>query len=131
MFFGYSRGLTSSRSLELACKESIIFIALACNHQSGQSTIAAFISSIDKEVESLFTNILLVCEEGGLLGGPHLRLDRLKLSSNAAKEWGGDSISDLQKKQEALERKGEELYGNTERWMNEKRSADQRSNILV
>ena len=46
----------------------------------------------------------MVCEEEGLLGGTHFSLDGLKLSSNAAKEWSG-TFSDLQKKQEALNRK--------------------------
>ena len=107
VLFGYSRGLISSRSLERACRENVIFMALACHHKPDHSTIASFISSIDKEIETLFTKVLLICEEEGLLGGTHLSLDGLKLSSNAAKEWSG-KFSDLKKKQEALERKVEE-----------------------
>jgi hypothetical protein len=49
----------------------------------------------------------MVCEEEGLLGGTHFSLDGLKLSSNAAKEWSG-TFADLNKKQEALERKVKE-----------------------
>ena len=118
VLFGYSRGLISSRSLERACRENITFMALACYHKPDHSTIAAFISSINKEIESLFTKVLLVCEEEGLLGGTHLSLDGLKLSSNAAKEWSG-TISDLKKKQEALERRVEEA-------VREHRAADKR-----
>jgi len=118
VLFGYSRGLISSRSLERACRENVTFMALACYHKPDHSTIAAFISSIDKEIESLFSKVLLVCEEEGLLGGTHLSLDGLKLSSNAAKEWSG-TFSDLKKKQEALERKGEEA-------VREHRAADKR-----
>jgi len=118
VLFGYSRGLISSRSLERACRENVTFMALACYHKPDHSTIAAFISSIDKEIESLFSKVLLVCEEEGLLGGTHLSLDGLKLSSNAAKEWSG-TFSDLKKKQEALERKVEEA-------VREHRAADKR-----
>lgn len=107
VLFGYSRGLISSRSLERACHENVTFVALACNHKPDHSTIAAFISSINKEIEALFTKVLLICEEEGLLGGTHLSLDGLKLSSNAAKEWSG-TFSDLKKKQEALELKVKE-----------------------
>ena len=107
VLFGYSRGLISSRSLERACRENITFMALTCGHKADHSTIAAFISSIDKEIESLFTKVLLICEEEGLLGGTHFSLDGLKLSSNAAKEWSG-TFTDLKKKQEALERKVKE-----------------------
>jgi len=107
ILFGYSRGMVSSRSLELACRENITFMALACGQRPDHSTIAAFVSSIDKEIDQLFTKVLLICEEEELLGGTHFSLDGLKLSSNAAKEWSG-TFSDLKKKQEALNRKVKE-----------------------
>ena len=107
VLFGYSRGLISSRSLERACRENITFMALACGQMPDHSTIAAFVSSLDKEIEPLFTKVLLICEEEGLLGGTHFSLDGLKLSSNAAKEWSG-TFADLKKKQEALEQKVKE-----------------------
>jgi len=82
VLFGYSRGLISSRSLERACRENITFMALACGQMPDHSTIAAFVSPLDKEIEPLFIEVLLICEEEGLLGGTHFSLDGLKLSSN-------------------------------------------------
>jgi transposase len=58
VLFGYSRGMISSRSLERACGENITFMALACGQKPDHSTIAAFISSMDKEIEALFTGVL-------------------------------------------------------------------------
>ena len=107
VLFGYSRGLISSRAMERACKENITFMALSCGQHPDHSTLAAFVSSMDEQVEELFTKVLLVCEEEGLLGGTHFSLDGLKMSSNAAKEWSG-KFEDLKKKQEALERKVKE-----------------------
>ena len=107
VLFGYSRGLTSSRSLERVCRENVTFMALTCGQKPDHSTIAAFVSSMEEEIERLFTQVLLVCEEEGLLGGTHFSLDGLKLSSNASKEWSG-TFKDLKKKQEALGRKVEE-----------------------
>lgn len=107
VLFGYSRGLISSRSLERVCKENVAFMALSCGQTPDHSTIAAFVSSLDEEVEELFTKVLLVCEEEDLLGGTHFSLDGLKLSSNASKEWSG-KFEDLKKKHEALERKVKE-----------------------
>lgn len=118
VLLGYSRGLMSSRSLEQACRENVTFMALTCCYIPDHSTIAAFISSIDEEIEDLFTKVLLICEEEGLLGGTHLSLDGLKLSSNAAKEWSG-KFSDLEKKQGALERKVDDA-------IREHRAADKR-----
>jgi transposase len=97
VLFGYSRGLISSRSLERACCENITFMALACGQKPDHSTIAAFVSSMENEIEPLFTKVLLICEEEGLLGGTHFSLDGLKLSSNASKEWSG-TFADLKKK---------------------------------
>jgi len=107
VLFGYSRGLISSRSLEKACSENITFMALACGQKPDHSTIAGFVSSIDQQIAPLFTKVLMVCDEEGLLGGTHFSIDGLKLSSNASKEWSG-TFSDLKKKQEALERKVKE-----------------------
>jgi IS5 family transposase len=90
--------MISSRSLEEACGENITFMALACGQKPDHSTIAAFISSIDKEIEKLFTKVLLICHEEGLLGGTYFSLDGVKLFSNAAKEWSG-RFSDLKDKQ--------------------------------
>lgn len=118
VLFGYSRGMFSSRPLERACRENITFMALSCGQKPDHSTIAAFISSIEEEIGELFTKVLLICEEEGLLGGTHFSLDGLKLSSNAAKEWSG-TFSDLKKKQEALERKVKEA-------VREHRAADKR-----
>jgi len=117
VLFGYSRGLFSSRSLERACLENIIFMALSCGQKPDHSTIAAFVSSIDEGVETLFTKVLLICEEEDLLGGTHFSLDGMKLSSNASKEWSG-TFADLKKKKEALERKVKEA-------VNEHRAADE------
>jgi transposase len=75
VLFGYSRGMISSRSLERGCCENITFMALACGQKPDHSTIAAFVSSLDKEIGALFTKVLLICEEDGLLGGTHFSLD--------------------------------------------------------
>jgi transposase len=80
VLFGYSRGMITSRSLERACRENITFMSLACGQKPDHSTIAAFVSSMAKEIEPLFTKVLMVCEEEGLLGGTHFSLDGLKLS---------------------------------------------------
>jgi transposase len=104
VLFAYSRGIISSRKIEQACREKITFMALACGMVPDHSTIAAFISSMQEEIVSLFRDMLLVCEEQGLLGGTRVALDGLKLSSNAAKEGSG-TFADLRQKKAKLEQK--------------------------
>jgi transposase len=108
VLYGYSRGMISSRSLEYACQKITTFMALACNRTPDHSTIAAFVSSIDEEIEDIFTMVLMICNEEGLLGGTHFSIDGLKLSSNASKEWSG-KFEDLKKKQQALRRKVKQI----------------------
>jgi len=56
------------------------------------------------QIKPLFTDILLVCDQEGLLGGTFFAIDGCKLSSNASKEWSG-KIKDLKKKKQKIERK--------------------------
>jgi transposase len=104
VLFGYSRGLISSRQIERACKEDVTFMALTCGEQPDHSTIAGFVSSMKEEIKLMFRDVLLVCEEEGLLGGTFFALDGCKLASNASKEWSG-TLKDLRWKKEKIEKK--------------------------
>jgi transposase len=102
VLLAYSRGLISSRRIEQACRENVVFMALACGQQPDHSTIAAFVSSMKDEILPLFRDVLLVCEEMNLLGGTMFALDGCKLPSNASKELSG-TFTELQKKKQKIE----------------------------
>jgi transposase len=104
ILLAYARGMISSRQVERACQENILFIALSYGYAPDHSTIASFISSMQSEVQSLFCNILLVCEELGLLDGTHFSLDGVKLSVNVSKEWSG-TFDELKHKRDKLQEK--------------------------
>jgi transposase len=108
VLLAYSRGLVSSRKIEQACRENVVFIALACGQQPDHSTIAAFVSSMKDEILPLFRDVLLVCEEMNLLGGTMFALDGCKLPSNASKEWSG-TFPELHKKKQKIETKVAQL----------------------
>jgi len=108
VLLAYSRGLISSRKIEQACRENVVFIALACGQQPDHSTIAAFVSSMKDEILPLFRDVLLVCEEMNLLGGTMFALDGCKLPSNASKEWRG-TFPALHKKKQKIEAKVAQL----------------------
>ena len=108
VLFGYSQGLLSSRKLERACKKDVTFMALSCLQYPDHSTIASFVSSMKDEISPLFRDILLVCEEEGLLSGTFFALDGLRVSSNASLGSSG-KISDFIKKKEGIEKRVREL----------------------
>ena len=104
ILFAYSRGMISSRQMERACVENITFMALCCGYSPDHSTTAHFVSSMQKEIESVFSNVLLVCDELNLLGGTHFSLDGVKLSANVSKEWSG-TFEELKRKRDKLQSK--------------------------
>ena len=104
ILLAYARGMISSRQIERACQENILFIALSYGYAPDHSTIASFISSMQNEVQTLFSDALLVCEDLGLLDGTHFSLDGVKLSANVSKEWSG-TIKELEHKRDKLQDK--------------------------
>ena len=103
ILFGYSRGITSSRDLEWQCSHNIIFKALCCDRVPHFTTIADFISSRSDEIESLFEQVLLICDEQGLLGHELFAIDGCKMPSNASKEWSG-TFKELEQKRNKIQR---------------------------
>ena len=89
ILFAYSKGITSSREIQWCCETNILFKALSCDTVPHFTTIAHFVSSNTEAIEDLFCQIILVCEQEGLLGNTLLAIDGCKMSSNASKEWSG------------------------------------------
>lgn len=107
ILLAYSRGITTSRKIERACRENVTFMSISCSTVPDHSTIAAFVSSMRDQISSLFTDVLLICEEMKLLGGTCFALDGCKLPSNASRESSG-TFDDLRKKKEKIEKKVQE-----------------------
>ena len=107
ILLGYARGIIGSRRLERACRENVVFMAMACGNAPDHSTLAAFVGKLEGRIEGIFSQILLVCHEEGLLSGTHLSLDGVKLPGNASRESSG-TLSELRFKAEKLRRKVKE-----------------------
>ena len=110
ILFAYSKGITSSREIQWCCRHNILFQALSCDTVPHWTTIAHFVSSHPDEIEELFEQILLVCDEQGLLGKELFAIDGCKLPSNAAKEWSG-TFKELTDKQKKIQQRIRVLIG--------------------
>ena len=111
VLLAYSRGLISSRKIEQACRENVVFMALACTqHPDHGDPSPPLVSSMKDEILPLFRDVLLVCEEMNLLGGTMFALDGCKLPSNASKEWSG-TVAELRKKKAKIEDQGSPVVG--------------------
>ena len=103
ILYAYSRGITSSRKIAQCCQENIIFMALSADTHPHFTTIADFISSLDGQIIKLFLEVLLICDEMGLIGKEMFAIDGCKMSGNASKEWSGTK-EELAKKKEKMEK---------------------------
>jgi transposase len=102
VLFAYSRGIISSRKIARACVENMVFRALSADTKPHFTTIANFISSMDKATIRIFRDILMICDQRGLIGKEMFAVDGCKLPSNASKEWSG-TRSELAKKAAKME----------------------------
>jgi len=103
ILLAYSRGITSSRQIERLCRENVLFMAISADSQPHFTTIAHFIATLDREITKIFRDVLLVCDEAGLIGKEMFAVDGVKLPSNASKEWSG-SQKEYSKKIDKMER---------------------------
>lgn len=103
VLYAYSKGVTSSRRISELCCENVIFMALAAHSAPHFTTIAEFVATRNAEIERLFRDVLLVCDEAGLIGREMFAIDGVKLPSNASKEWSGTK-QEFAKKVQKIER---------------------------
>lgn len=99
----YARGFTSSRDIEKLCNENVVFMALSADSHPHFTTIAKFIAQMSDVIQPLFTEILMVCDSQGLIGGEMFAIDGCKMPSNASKEHSG-THAELNKKQKKIDR---------------------------
>ena len=89
ILLAYSRGIVSSRAIERACRENVIFIAISGDSAPHFTTIANFIRELGDEIAQLFAQVLLICDRQGLIGREMFAIDGVKLPSNASKRRSG------------------------------------------
>ena len=85
LIYGYATGVFSSRKLERATYDSIAFRFVAANEHPDHDTIAAFRKRFFKEIEALFTQVLRLAREMGVLKLGTVGLDGTKIHANASR----------------------------------------------
>jgi len=102
VLLAYSRGMISSRAIERACRENVLFIALSGDSAPQFTTIARFVRELGDDIASLFQQVLMTCDAQGLIGRQMFAIDGVKLSSNASKHRSGNH-EDLARKAARME----------------------------
>lgn len=89
VLLAYSQGLISSRVIERACRDNVLFIALTGDAKPHFTTLADFISRSRDAIASVFAQVLAILGNEGLIGREMFAIDGVKLPSNASKHRSG------------------------------------------
>jgi len=89
IIYGYHNGCISSRKIYELNNTNIIAKALTGDMKIHWTTIADFISGNKEAVTETFVQVLMYCNELGLIGGKDFAQDGLRLPSNASIEMSG------------------------------------------
>jgi hypothetical protein len=73
-------------------------MALSADTRPHYTTISNFVSSMNDQIDGIFTDVLLYCNQIGLIGKNMFAIDGCKMPSNASKEWSGTRKSFKKKK---------------------------------
>jgi transposase len=106
VLLSYSRGIISSRGMQAACCDDVLFMAISGNSAPHFSTLASFVSSLGPAIGQIFAQVLTICERQGLIGRQMFAIDGVKLPSNASKAKSGkrkDYLRQVEKMEKAIE----------------------------
>jgi transposase len=108
VLLAYSQGIVSSRAIERACRDNVLFIAITGDAKPHFTTIADFVSRSRDAIASVFAQVLTVLGKEGLIGREMFAIDGVKLPSNASKHRSGTRAEFLAQA-EKLERVAQQM----------------------
>jgi transposase len=86
LLYGYARGIRSSRAIERACAEDVAFRVLAGNQRPDHATLARFVERHEEALADVFTEVLRLCAEAGLVRSRVVAIDGTKVYANASRD---------------------------------------------
>ena len=114
LLFAYARGNRSSRAIERACVEDVAFRVVAGNLVPDHSTIADFRVRHEAALAELFTGVLGLCRQAGLVSVGVIAIDGTKVAANASREANrsyGQIAREILAEAAETDRREDELYG--------------------
>ena len=86
LLYAYCLGVRSSRQIERLCQRDVAFRVVAGNLRPDHATVARFRQRHAEALKGLFTDILRLCKEAGLVKVGVVALDGTKIAADAALE---------------------------------------------
>ena len=114
LLYSYARGNRSSRGIERACREDVTYKLITAMRVPDHSTIAEFRRRHERELGELFTEVLALCDEAGLVEVGVISIDGMKIRANAsrgANRTYEKLVADILKEAEETDRWEDGLFG--------------------
>jgi len=86
LLYAYSKGNRSSRAIERECQEDVAYMVISAQRAPDHSTIAEFRRRHESALADLFTRVLKLCREAGLVKVGVVAIDGTKVSANAGRD---------------------------------------------
>ncbi len=84
LLYAYTRGNRSSRGIERECREDVAYRVICANLVPDHSTIAQFRKRHETALAELFTSVLSLCRQAGLVTVGVIAIDGTKIAANAS-----------------------------------------------
>src|SRR3954452_5337366 len=84
LLYAYARGERSSRGIERKCVEDVAYRVIAAHQTPDHATIARFRVRHEESLAALFTEVLSLCAEAGLVEVGLIAIDGTKVHANAS-----------------------------------------------
>jgi transposase len=84
LLYAYCLGERSSRQIERLCERDIAFRVIAANQRPDHTTLARFRKTHETALAALFTDVLRLCAEAGVVKVGVVALDGTKMQADAA-----------------------------------------------
>jgi transposase len=114
LLYSYARGNRSSRGIERACREDVVYKLITALRVPDHSTIAEFRRRHQQALSDLFTSVLALCREAGLVEIGVISIDGTKIRANAsrgANRTYEKLVADILKEAEETDRWEDGLFG--------------------
>src|SRR5271157_1537871 len=114
LLYAYARGERSSRGIERKCVEDVAYRVIAAQQKPDHATIARFRARHEDALAELFSSVLGLCKQAGLVKVGVIAIDGTKIHANASHH---SNLDYEQLAREILKEAGEidaaedELYG--------------------
>ena len=114
LLYAYARGERSSRGIERKCVEDVAYRVMACQQTPDHATIARFRVRHEDALAELFSGVLGLCKQAGLVQVGVIAIDGTKIHANASHHSNLDYeqlAREILKEAGDLDKAEDEFYG--------------------